>query len=476
MGNKISAGIGWKLMERFGVYGMQFVLQVILARLLNPEYYGILSLMMVFTVLANVFVQNGFNTALIQNKNVTEDDYSSVFWVSTLIAIVLYAVLFFCAPIIAVFYKMPEIVTPFRVLSLILLPGALNSVQLAKVTKEMDFRTIFTSNIVSIVLSGVIGIILAYFGAGLWALVAQSLLNIIFSCVVMWFTVKWEPVFVCEWKRIKELFSFGWKLLVSSLLDILSQDLSTMVIGLKYSADTLGMYNRGKQFPQFFANSANGAIQSVLLPAMSLEQDDKSQVKSIVKNSISLSCYILFPVMAGLASVAEPLVKLLLTDKWLPCVPYLQIFCITFAFFPVYISNLQAINALGRSEIFLKLEIIKKIIAISVLVIAVLKFNSPMAIALSDVLMIPISIYLNSFPNKKLISYGFWEQIKDLSSSLMLSVLMFACVWLITLLNLGTVITLIIQVVVGVVSYLLFSLIVRPKPFVMLLKNLKINI
>lgn len=476
MGNKISAGIGWKLMERFGVYGMQFVLQVILARLLNPEYYGILSLMMVFTVLANVFVQNGFNTALIQNKNVTEDDYSSVFWVSTLIAIVLYAVLFFCAPIIAVFYKMPEIVTPFRVLSLILLPGALNSVQLAKVTKEMDFRTIFTSNIVSIVLSGVIGIILAYFGAGLWALVAQSLLNIIFSCVVMWFTVKWKPVFVCEWKRIKELFSFGWKLLVSSLLDILSQDLSTMVIGLKYSADTLGMYNRGKQFPQFFANSANGAIQSVLLPAMSLEQDDKSQVKSIVKNSISLSCYILFPVMAGLASVAEPLVKLLLTDKWLPCVPYLQIFCITFAFFPVYISNLQAINALGRSEIFLKLEIIKKIIAISVLVIAVLKFNSPMAIALSDVLMIPISIYLNSFPNKKLISYGFWEQIKDLSSSLMLSVLMFACVWLITLLNLGTVITLIIQVVVGVVSYLLFSLIVRPKPFVMLLKNLKINI
>ena len=476
MGNKISAGIGWKLMERFGVYGMQFVLQVILARLLNPEYYGILSLMMVFTVLANVFVQNGINTALIQNKNVTEDDYSSVFWVSTLIAIVLYAVLFFCAPIIAVFYKMPEIVTPFRVLSLILLPGALNSVQLAKVTKEMDFRTIFTSNIVSIVLSGVIGIILAYFGAGLWALVAQSLLNIIFSCVVMWFTVKWKPVFVCEWKRIKELFSFGWKLLVSSLLDILSQDLSTMVIGLKYSADTLGMYNRGKQFPQFFANSANGAIQSVLLPAMSLEQDDKSQVKSIVKNSISLSCYILFPVMAGLASVAEPLVKLLLTDKWLPCVPYLQIFCITFAFFPVYISNLQAINALGRSEIFLKLEIIKKIIAISVLVIAVLKFNSPMAIALSDVLMIPISIYLNSFPNKKLISYGFWEQIKDLSSSLMLSVLMFACVWLITLLNLGTVITLIIQVVVGVVSYLLFSLIVRPKPFVMLLKNLKINI
>lgn len=476
MGNKISAGIGWKLMERFGVYGMQFVLQVILARLLNPEYYGILSLMMVFTVLANVFVQNGFNTALIQNKNVTEDDYSSVLWVSTLIAIVLYAVLFFCAPIIAVFYKMPEIVTPFRVLSLILLPGALNSVQLAKVTKEMDFRTIFTSNIVSIVLSGVIGIILAYFGAGLWALVAQSLLNIIFSCVVMWFTVKWKPVFVCEWKRIKELFSFGWKLLVSSLLDILSQDLSTMVIGLKYSADTLGMYNRGKQFPQFFANSANGAIQSVLLPAMSLEQDDKSQVKSIVKNSISLSCYILFPVMAGLASVAEPLVKLLLTDKWLPCVPYLQIFCITFAFFPVYISNLQAINALGRSEIFLKLEIIKKIIAISVLVIAVLKFNSPMAIALSDVLMIPISIYLNSFPNKKLISYGFWEQIKDLSSSLMLSVLMFACVWLITLLNLGTVITLIIQVVVGVVSYLLFSLIVRPKPFVMLLKNLKINI
>ena len=259
----------WKLLERFGVQGVQFVLQIILARLLLPEHYGVLSIMLIFTTLANVFVQNGFNTALIQNPDVTEEDYSSVFWISLGFAGILYGVMYFIAPLIATFYKMPDIVQPFRVLSLMLIPGALNSIQLAKVSREMDFKKIFTSNIGGILVSGIVGILLAYMGFGIWALVFQTLLNIVFACIVMLFTVKWKLRFRCNLSRIKVLLSFGWKLLVSSLLDTLYQDLSSLVIGKKYNSDTLGFYNRGKQFPQFIINAINGSVQSVLLPAMS---------------------------------------------------------------------------------------------------------------------------------------------------------------------------------------------------------------
>ena len=243
---------------------------------------------------------------------------------------------------------------------LMLIPGAFNSVQLAKVSREMDFKQVFRSNIGGVVLSGVAGIILAYCGAGLWALVAQTLLNVVFACTVMFITVKWRPKLVCNLRRVKVLFAFGWKLLVSSLLDTLYQDLRSLVIGKKYDAGTLGYYNRGKQFPQFFISAVNGTVQSVMLPAMSAKQDEPEKVKDLMRSSVTLSSYVIFPMMAGLAAVAPALVELLLTEKWLPCVPYMQIYCFSLAFYPVHSCNLQAINAMGRSDIFLKLEISKR--------------------------------------------------------------------------------------------------------------------
>jgi len=215
----ISRGLWWKLLERFGVQGVQFVLQIILARLLDPARYGELSIMIIFTTLANVFVQNGFNTALIQNKDVTEDDYSSVFWVSFGISIILYISLFFAAPMIGSFYNMPDIVIPFRVIALMILPGAFNSVQLARVSREMNFKIVFYSNVAGVIISGIVGIIMAYCGLGLWALVVQTLLNVVIACIVMVFTVKWIPRLVCNIKRVGILFSFGWKLLVSALME-----------------------------------------------------------------------------------------------------------------------------------------------------------------------------------------------------------------------------------------------------------------
>lgn len=472
----ISRGLFWKLLERFGVQGVQFVLQIILARLLDPEHYGVLSIMLIFTALANVFVHNGFNTALIQNKDVKEDDYSSVFWVSFGVAGILYAVIFFCAPLIGAFYDMPSLVSPLRVLALMLFPGALNSVQMAKVSRELNFGKVFVSNIAAIIVSGVVGIAMAYMGAGLWALVGQSLANVFVSCLVMRFTVKLKIRFYCDFVRIKVLFSFGWKLLVSSLIDTLYQDVRSLVIGAKYDSATLGFYNRGKQFPQFIINSINGAVQSVMLPVLAEKQDEKDKAKTIMRTSMTMSSYIIFPMMAGLAAVSAPLVSLLLTDKWLPCVPYMQIYCFSMAFYPVHTCNLQAINAMGKSGVYLVLEIIKKSYGLAILIAALVFFDSPLAIAATGVITNVVGCFVNAFPSKKLIGYSYLEQMKDILPSFMLSAAMFVLVWFIgTVINLHPILLIMIQVAVGVVFYVALSFIFRFKQLKMMKKFLGIR-
>ena len=465
----------WKLLERFGVQGVQFILQIILARLLSPEHYGVLAIMIIFTSLANVFIQSGFNTALIQNKDVKEEDFSSVLWVTLGIAGILYAVIFGAAPFIAQFYEMPQLVSPLRVLALMLFPGALNSVQLAKVSREMDFKKVFYSNVGAILVSGIAGIVIALLGGGLWALVAQTMLNVFIASIVMQFTTKLKIYFKVNFIRVKILFAYGWKLLVSGLIDTLYQDLQGLVIGKKYNSATLGFFNRGKQFPQFLMNSINGAVQSVMLPAMSEKQDEKVQLKALMRSSISISAYVVFPLMAGLAGVATPLIKFLLTDTWLPCVPYLQIYCFSFAFYPVHSCNLQAINAIGRSDLFLKLEIIKKSYGLLALIIAVVFFESPIAIAMTAAITGLIGFFVNAAPNKKLIDYSYFEQVRDILPSFLASIIMCAAVLALGVLNLNVFVTLIIQVFVGVIVYFLISVIFKLKPFLMvvdLLKNL----
>lgn len=470
----ISQGLFWKLLERFGVQGVQFILQIILARLLDPGHYGMLSIMVIFTTLANVFVQSGFNTALIQSKELDEDDYSSVFWVSLGVAGILYAVIFVAAPGIASFYSMTEIVTPLRVLALMLFPGALNSIQVAKISRELSFKKSFVSSLSAIAVSGIVGVSLAYAGAGLWALVGQSLANVFVSCIVMKFTVKLKLRLRCNLARVKILFKFGWKLLVSSLIDTLYSDLYSLTIGKKYNNDTLGYYSKGRQFPQLIITSVNGAVQSVMLPVLSEKQDQKEQAKALMRTSMMMSSYIIFPMMAGLAAVATPLISLLLTDKWLPCVPYLQIYCFSMAFYPVHTCNLQAINAMGRSDVFLKLEIIKKSYGMALLIVALVFFDSPIAIVAMGILTTLISSVVNASPNRKLINYSYLEQIKDILPSLIISLVMFCLVsWVGSLLTLHSIIVIIIQIAIGVTFYLVSSLIFKPEPFVALLKIVK---
>jgi teichuronic acid exporter len=468
---QILSSLFWKLMERGGSQGIQFIVQIVMARLLLPEDYGLIALVLIFATIANVFVQSGLNTALIQKKEVDDVDFSSVFYLSFFIACVVYIILFFTAPFIATFYEEPQLVPVFRVLSITLFFGAFNSIQNAVVARNLDFKKLFFSSTGAILISGTVGIYMAYTGFGVWALVGQQISNQLFVTLILWFTVKWRPQLLFSLERVKALFSFGWKLLMSALIDTVYRDLRSLIIGKMYNPAMLGFYNRGQQFPQLLITNINGSIQSVMLPVLSSQQDNRPRVKDMMRRAIVTSSFIIFPMMVGLAVTADPLVKILLTDKWLPCVPFLQIFCASYALWPIHTANLQAINALGRSDIFLKLEIIKKIVGLSILGVTV--FYGVYAIALGAVLSGIISTFINAYPNKKLLNYSYVEQWKDIMPSLLLSLVMGAVVYSLKWLGLSVLLTLIIQVFAGVILYVGLAWIFKLECFRYLLSTIK---
>lgn len=459
----------WKLLERFGTQSLQFIIQIILARLLFPSDYGMLALVVIFITIANVFVQSGLSTSLIQKKEVDQVDYSSVLYVSLGIAGILYVVLYFSAPLIASFYDNESLILILRVVALTLFPGAFNSIQNAIISRTMQFKRLFYSSVGAGITSGIVGIWLAYLGYGIWALVFQQLTNQICITLILSFTVKWRPTLQFSFERVKVLYSFGWKLLVSSLIDTTYRDLRSLIIGKVYTPAMLGYYNRGQQFPQLIITNINGSIQSVMLPALAAQQDYTDRVKSMMRRSIVTSSFIVFPLMVGLAVVAKPLVLLLLTEKWLPSVPFLQIFCFSYALWPIHTANLQAINAMGRSDIFLKLEIVKKILGLVILAVS-LPFGV-YYLALGQVVSGIISSFINAFPNKKLLNYGYGEQIKDILPSLLLSLVMGVIVYLLLYLGFSPLVTMLIQIVVGVVVYVGLAVLFKLECFTYLVQT-----
>ena len=447
----VLSSLFWKSLERGGVSGVQFIVQIILARLLLPEDYGVIALIVVFIAISQVFVQSGFGTALIQKKEVTDEDYSSVFYLSLGIALIFYCLLFLGAPAIAAFYDQPLITTVLRVMGLTLIFGAVNTIQNAVIARNFQFRKLFISSLGAVLLSGVVGVVMAYAGYGVWALVGQQLTSIIALCAIMWLTVKWRPRLLFSLTRVKELFSFGWKLLVSGLIGVTYNNLSSLIIGKLYPASMLGYYTKGQSFPHLLMSNIDSSIQAVMLPAYSQKQDNRPQIKEIMRRALVTSSFLVFPAMAGLAAVAEPLVILLLTEKWLVAVPFLQIFCAVYALWPIHTANLQAINALGRSDIFLKLEILKKVVGLSMLAVTI-----PIgiyAMALGMVVTGIISTFINAYPNRLLLEYSFIEQWRDLMPALILSLVMCGVVYSILFLGLPVWATLILQIGVGVVVY-----------------------
>lgn len=467
----VISGFFWRFLERCGAQGVTFIVSIVLARILDPAVYGTIALVTVFTSILQVFVDSGLGNSLIQKKDADDLDFSSVFYFNIVLCIVLYFCMFFAAPLISRFYRMPTLTPVIRVLSLVLVISGVKNIQHAYVSRHMLFRKFFFATLGGTIGAAVIGIYMAWKGFGVWALVAQNLFNKTVDTIILWITVPWRPKRMFSWKRLKGLLSYGWKLLAAKLLDTIYRDVRSLIIGKMYSASDLAFYNRGKQFPHLVVTNINTTIDSVLFPTLSAEQDKVSRVRMMTRRAISLSTYIMMPMMMGIAMCAEPLVKIVLTDKWLPAVPFMRVFCFTYAFYPLHTANLNAIKALGRSDIFLRLEIIKKTIGAFALLATM--WISVKAMAYSMLFTSVVAQVVNSAPNRKLLDYHYGDQLKDMLPQIALSCVMGFPVYLVTFLRLSSLMTLLIQIPLGIAIYLIGSQLLRMENYYYIKKILK---
>lgn len=451
----VTSNLLWRLLERFGAQGVTFVVSMALGKLLDPEVYGTIALITIFTSILQVFVDSGLGNALIQKKEVDDVDYSTVFYFNVFFCLVLYGVMFLCAPVISVFYNLPELIPVIRVLSLTIVISGVKNIQQAYVSRNMLFKKFFFATLWGTIGAAIIGIYMAYKGYGIWALVVQAVFNATIDTLVLWITVKWRPKRCFSWTRLKTLYSYGWKLLVAKLVDTVYEDVRTLIVGKKYSSVDLALYNRGKQFPEIAVSNLNSSIESVLFPTMSKEQDNIARVKEMTSRAISVTSYCIFPIMAGLIACGTSLINVVLNYKWANCVPFMRIFCLGYAIVPITLSNLNAIKAIGRSDLYLKLEISRKII--NTISLLVFMWYGPMAIAVSYLINCIVNVFINSFPNKKLLNYGYIDQAKDLAPALILSSVMGLIVYSVSLFHFSDLITLIIQIPLGILVYILGS-------------------
>lgn len=469
--NTVFSNLIWRFAERCGAQLVTFIVSIVLARILAPEDYGQIALITVFTTIMQVFVDSGLGTALIQKKDADDLDFSSVFYFNFVVCLILYAVMFVSAPLIAGFYNDVSLTLIIRVISLTIVISGVKGIQQSYVSRNMLFKRFFYATLGGTIFSAFFGIALAYAGFGVWAIVAQQLSNTAIDTLILWFTVKWRPKKMFSWNRLKGLLSYGWKLLLSALLDTGYNNIRSLIIGKMYSSADLAYYDQGKKFPNVIVTNINTSIDSVLLPTMSNAQDDRVHVKAMTRRSIKISTYIMAPMMMGLAFCAEPMVRLVLTDKWLPCVPFLRIFCITYMFYPIHTANLNAIKALGRSDYFLKLEIAKKVVGMALLVSTM--WFGVMALAYSLLVSSMTSMIINSWPNKELLGYSLKEQIVDILPGVLLALFMGMVISFIPLLGLSSLGTLLIQIPLGATIYIGASYALKIESFEYLLQIVK---
>lgn len=453
----------WRFFERCGAQGVTFIVSLVLARILDPAVYGTLALVSVFTAILQVFIDSGLGSALVQKKDADDLDFSSVFYFNVTAAVVLYAALFFAAPLIARFYEHPELTPVIRVMGLSLLIGGVKNIQQSYVSRTMQFKRFFFATLGGTIGAAVVGIWMASRGYGVWALVMQNLFNTTVDTIILWLTVRWRPKRMFSFRRLKGLFSYGWKLLASGLIDTVYGRLRELVIGKVYTTSDLAFYNKGIDWPNVFVTNINSSIDSVLLPTMSAAQDDRSVVRDMTRRAIKTSTYCIMPIMVGLAVCGEPLTRIILTEKWLPSVPFMRIFCFTYAFYPIHTANLNAIKALGRSDTFLILEIVKKVIGLTVLFLTM--YRGVMVMAYSLLFTSVLSQIVNTWPNRKLLNYSYPQQLRDILPAMLLAVSMGAVVYCVQFLGLGDWLTLLIQVPLGIVIYIGGSMLLKLDSF-----------
>ncbi len=455
--NSVIKSLIWKFAERCGAQVSSFVVSMVLARILMPEEYGVLSVLLIFITLSQVIVQSGLGTALIQKKEPDNKDYSSVFYVSIALSIVLYGVLYIFSPFIAVYFDMPVITSTLRVMSVSLFFGAGTAVLNSKLAKEMKFDVLCVCNITSSLLSGILGIFLAYHGFGVWALVYQHIANQAVALFVMEVITRWIPCGISSVKNVKPLFKYGYKILVANLISTGYNEMRSLVIGKKYNSATLAYYDKGKQFPHLIISNINTTIDNVMLPVYSKAQNDPQRLKQQLSLSIRTSSYVVFPMLAGLCIISKTLVSVLITDAWLPCVPFLIINSLTYVLTPLQTANAQVINAMGRSDIFLKLEIIKKTLGIGVLVLSVVLFDDVLYIAYGGLVVAVLSSLINMYPNTKLINYSYKEQFFDLIPNTLITIVMTLAVWSVSFVIDNKYLLISSQIIVGFIVYILLS-------------------
>lgn len=461
----------WKLFEKGSYQIILFIVTIVLARLLSPNEYGTITLVMVLISLATVFVEGGLNTALIQKKDCSQEDYSTIFYFSLFISCCVYVFLFFASPYIARFYFRPELKSIIRILSIILFFNAINSVQRAYLMRNLLFKKLFISSLISVIFSAVVGVVMALKGHGVWSLVAQQITASFLSTVVMWYTVNWRPIPVFSRSSFKTLFDFGWKIFVTNLTITLFVNIRSLIISKKYDPVSLAYFDKGKQFPSLIMDNINSTIQQVMFPVLSKEQSDIMRVKQLVKRTTVLTSYIIYPLLIMLFVLAKPLTTLLLTDKWLDVVPFIQIFCVANLFMPIQNVNIEAIKSLGYSNITLKLEVIKKVIDMLILFASI--WIDVITIAWGVALYNFVCIFINIGPCKRIFEYGVYEQIKDNSLILLgATIMLLSIIWIPFYLDsISLQITLVS--LVGILVYIFASSILKVEPYLYIKNNIK---
>lgn len=461
--DKTVRGVGWSAIDNISQHAVTFIVSIVLARLLSPDDYGLLGLITIFTAVCTSLINGGFGSALIRKNDVTDDDYNTAFIINLGMSLLLYAIIFVCSPFIASFFNRQELVSLTRVSSLGMIIGALALVQQTRLTKRIDFKTQTKITLIASITSGSVGIIMALFGCGVWSLVAQSLSSHLIRTVLLWFFNHWVPKLRFSKDSFKNLFGFGWKIMVSGVLDTVWKELYQVVVGKFYSPGTLGQYTRAKGFSQLFSNNLTSVVQRVTYPVLSGIQDDKARMIAAYRRIIQTTMFVASVSMFSLGAISEPLIYCLIGPKWHEAAIYLPLICVSASLYPLHAINLNMLQVQGRSDLFLGLEIIKKIIGLAPLFVGAFIGIMPM---LWVNLFVSIACYfLNSYFPGKLLGYSSWIQIKDIAPSYGLASLIALSVWFLKYLPISHWIILPMQIVVGTAVFIVFCKLTKMKEY-----------
>lgn len=469
--NSMSSGLIWRFAERWLCQIISFIITIIIARILDPEAYGIVAIISAFISIFSVFVDSGLGNSLVQKKNPDELDFSTVFYTNTLFCIIVYLILFFVSPAIEKYYSMDGLASLIRVSGITLLISALKNVQEAYVSKHLLFKKFFFSSLVGTLGSGVLGIWMALNGYGVWALVMSNVFDCAVDTLFMFFSIDWKPSLLFSFERLKGLYNYGWKIFFSTILNRVYKKMYQLIIGKYYSSADLAYYDKGSSTTDKITGNVDATINSVLFPFLSIKQDNKKDVKEIARQTLKTNFYIMTPLLVGLFVVTEPMISVILTDKWLPATFYIRIHCIISILLPFHTMNLNVIKSIGRSDIFLKLEIYKKISGILILLLTVK--NGPYMIACGALVSNVVSLFINSYTNTVNINYGIFEQVKDIIPTAIAAIIMGIIVNLYNYLSISSLYKLMLQIISGGLIYISLSYVLKIDVFVNIINAIR---